>query len=84
MDKWLWHSRFYKSRSIAATEIRLGKFRVNGIKIAKPSRLLKEGDIIIFFSKEEFCAVKVLNFTERRCSATEAHTLYQNLLWDGL
>jgi ribosome-associated heat shock protein Hsp15 len=38
IDKWLWHARFFKTRSLAAKVVGEGRFRVNGTRISKPSR----------------------------------------------
>jgi ribosome-associated heat shock protein Hsp15 len=43
LDKWLWMVRVFKTRSIAATAIRLGSVRVAGEPV-KPSRDARSGE----------------------------------------
>ncbi|HLN52435.1 MAG TPA: RNA-binding S4 domain-containing protein [Lentimicrobium sp.] len=45
IDKWLWSVRFYKTRNLAIDACRAGKVKIDGSSI-KPSRIVKEGDII--------------------------------------
>ena len=45
LDKWLWAARFYKTRALAAEDIAKGRLSVND-QVAKPSRELREGDVI--------------------------------------
>jgi ribosome-associated heat shock protein Hsp15 len=43
IDKWLWHSRFHKSRALATTAVSGGHVQLNGERV-KASRSLKVGD----------------------------------------
>ena len=45
MDKWLWAARLFKTRSLAADAIKGGKVKIDGNPV-KPSREVKEGDVI--------------------------------------
>ena len=45
IDKWLWSMRVFKTRTIATDACKKGRITMNGVAI-KPSRLIKEGDII--------------------------------------
>lgn len=45
IDKWLWAARIFKTRSIAAAACKKGQVSIKGSQI-KPSRTIKEGDII--------------------------------------
>lgn len=45
LDKWLWAVRVFKTRSDAADAIRSNRVLVNDV-YAKPSREVKEGDVI--------------------------------------
>lgn len=76
LDKWLWASRFYKTRAAAAKAIDAGKVEVNGTK-AKRARTLHLGDQVrIRRSPYEFrLTVRVLS--EQRGPAAQAATLYE-------
>ena len=43
LDKWLWASRFFKTRSMAREAVSGGKVHLNGNR-AKPGRSLNTGD----------------------------------------
>ena len=45
IDKWLWATRFFKTRSLATDEILKGRVQVNGQE-AKPAREIKVGDTV--------------------------------------
>lgn len=45
LDQWLWAVRLYKTRALAAAEIKAGHVRLNG-ELAKPAKEPKPGDIV--------------------------------------
>ena len=45
IDKWLWAARIYKTRTLAAAACKKGQVSMKGSQL-KPSRTIKEGDII--------------------------------------
>ena len=45
LDKWLWAARLYKTRSLAADEVSMGRVSVNG-QPAKPAREVRPGDLL--------------------------------------
>jgi ribosome-associated heat shock protein Hsp15 len=72
LDKWLFHARFYRTRSWAQAATAAGRVRLNGVKIEKPGHALKPGDILILGKGGDVVVVRVLLLAERRGSATEA------------
>jgi ribosome-associated heat shock protein Hsp15 len=79
LDKWLFHARFYRTRALAQEAATAGKVRLNGLKIEKPGRTVKPGDILTLGRGAEVVAVRVLAVAERRGSAAQAQTMYESL-----
>ena len=79
IDKWLWHARFFKTRSLAAKVVSSGKLRVNGQPVAKPAYAVSELDVLTFPQAKEVRVIKVLALGERRGPAVEAQMLYEDL-----
>lgn len=78
IDKWLWHARFFRSRSLAAEAVGLG-MRVNGRPCAKPAQPLAVGDVVTFELGARVWVVRVLAPGIRRGPATEATMLYEEV-----
>ncbi len=79
IDKWLWHARFFKSRSLAADIVEQGEVTVNGAVARKPSQTLKPGDSVGFPMGRHRRLVRVAALGERRGPAVEAQALYEDL-----
>ena len=45
IDRWLWFTRFYKTRGLASAAVTGGHVKVNGER-AKPGSKIREGDVI--------------------------------------
>ena len=76
LDKWLWRARFYKTRGLAASAVREGKIRINGVRNAKPSANIRVEDVLTIARSGRVTVVKILAFGERRGPPAEAQTLY--------
>jgi ribosome-associated heat shock protein Hsp15 len=68
IDKWLWAVRVYKTRSLAAENIRNGRVTIGG-QVVKASRDVKINDIIVVNSPPLTRTVKVLQLLHNRVSA---------------
>ena len=79
IDKWLWHARFFKTRTLAAKVVGAGHCRVNGTPVGKPAFGLSPGDVLTFPQNDDVRVIKVLAFGERRGPAPEARGLYDDL-----
>ena len=79
IDKWLWHARLCKSRSLAQTLVKTGKVRVNGSKVSVPSRALVAGDVLTVVKERQLYVVRVVALGTRRGPAPEAQALYEDL-----
>jgi len=78
-DKWLWHARLCKTRTLAAKIIDDGKLRVNGVRAAKPSASLRPGDVLTVVIHGRVRVVRILGLGARRGPAPEAEALYEDL-----
>ena len=76
IDKWLWHARFFKTRSLAAKQVSAGHVRLNADKISKPAQNVTRGDVLTFPQGRQIRVVRVEAIGERRGPAPEAQTLY--------
>lgn len=79
VDKWLWFTRALKTRSLASRLVLSGKVRVNGERIAKPSRTIGAGDVLTFTFNDRVRVLKVLSPGSRRGPYEEARQLYEDL-----
>lgn len=68
IDKFLWSVRFYKTRSIAADEIKKNRVSIGG-NVAKSSKEVKEGDIIKVRKNQIDYQMKVLQVPKSRMGA---------------
>lgn len=76
VDKWLFHSRLVKSRSLAARLVEGGNVRVNGVKICQPSRAVRPGDMLTVSKDRRILVVEIKACGQRRGPANEARMLY--------
>lgn len=78
LDKWLWHARFFKTRSLAARIIGSGAVRVNGQRVTKPATPVRPGDALTFTKDDRVRVAIVLELGTRRGPAPEAQALYED------
>jgi len=79
LDKWLWHARFFKSRSLASKFCQSGRLRVNGEPTAKAHHMVRAGDVLTFPMGPHVRVVRIRALGERRGPAPEARSLYEDL-----
>ena len=79
LDKWLWHARFFKTRSLAAARVVAGDVRVNGDRVVKRSTTIGPGDVLTFVQAKSVRVIRVEAIGSRRGPAFEAQTLYTDL-----
>jgi ribosome-associated heat shock protein Hsp15 len=79
LDKWLWHARIFKTRSLATRQVQAGHLRVNGAKVLKPAAVVGPGDVLTFVLGERTRVLRILAPGQRRGSAPEAQLLYDDL-----
>jgi ribosome-associated heat shock protein Hsp15 len=76
IDKWLWASRFFKTRSLAARACGLGRVQANG-QLAKAAREVRVGEMLRITNDGGDFEVEVLQLSDVRGPATAAQTLYR-------
>jgi ribosome-associated heat shock protein Hsp15 len=75
LDKWLWHTRFFKTRSLATQAVSGGKVHVNGERV-RPAHALRIGDRLALNIQGATAEIDVLGFPVRRGPAPEAQSFY--------
>lgn len=79
LDKWLWHGRFFKTRSLAAAVVSEHGVRVNGTATRKRSTMVGAGDVLTFSQGDQVRVIRVEALGARRGPAPEARELYTDL-----
>lgn len=80
LDKWLWHARFVKSRTLAAKLCQSGRVRLNADRVLRPHHAVKCGDVLTFPLGPHIRVIKIVELGIRRGPASEAQTLYEDLV----
>ena len=75
LDKWLWHTRFYKTRSLATAAISGGKVHLNAERV-KPSHRVRVGDRLSLALQGIVAEFEVLGLPRRRGPAAEARVQF--------
>ena len=75
LDKWLWHARFFKTRSLATAAINGGKVHLNAERV-KPAHRVRIGDRLSLSLQGIVAEFEVLGLPERRGPAAEAISHY--------
>ncbi len=79
VDKWLWHARFFKTRSLATKQVTGGHVRLNGTRISKASVTVTVGDTLTFPQARRIRVIRIAAIGTRRGPAPEAQALYLDL-----
>lgn len=78
IDKWLWHARLAKTRSLAARLCAAGMVELAGRVVTKPNQAVRIGVEITVVQGRHRRRVEVLALGTRRGPAVEAQTLYRD------
>ena len=68
IDKWMWATRIFKSRTIAVEACKKNRVMINNMAV-KPSRMIKVGEIIQVRKPPVIYSFKILGLTEKRMGA---------------
>jgi ribosome-associated heat shock protein Hsp15 len=75
IDLWLWYARFFKTRSLAANNVRAGHVRLNGAR-TKAAHEVRVGDALAIVRGSDKREVIVARLPERRGPAPEGETCW--------
>jgi len=78
IDKWMWATRIFKTRTIALEACKKNRITVNDIP-AKPSRMIKVGDIIQVRKPPVTYSFKVLDIPANRVGAKLVPQYLENI-----
>lgn len=78
IDKWLWAARIYKTRTLAAAACKKGQISIKG-SFLKPSRNIKEGDIIEVRKPPVTYSFRVKQAIEKRVGAKLIPEILENV-----
>ncbi|HXE16456.1 MAG TPA: RNA-binding S4 domain-containing protein [Stellaceae bacterium] len=78
LDKWLWHARFAKTRSLAARMIEEGDVLLDG-RAVKPAQIARIGSRVQLRLGRADHVVEIRALGERRGPASEARLLYEEI-----
>ena len=78
IDKWLWAVRIYKTRSDAAEACRTNRVLING-SYTKPSREVKEGDVVSVKKMPVTYSFRVIELVSSRQPAKNVSLYMENI-----
>ncbi len=78
IDKWLWASRIFKTRSIAADACKNGRVTVGNVTV-KPSRMVKVGETVSVRKPPITYSFRILKTIEQRVGAKLLSEIYENV-----
>ncbi|MEM9370612.1 MAG: S4 domain-containing protein [Pseudomonadota bacterium] len=79
VDKWLWHARFFKTRSKATAAVAGPGIRVNSERCTKASQAVRPGDVLTFNHGSQVRVIRIEAIADRRGPSIEAVLLYTEL-----
>ena len=79
IDKWIWHARFTRTRTLAQKLIIAGNVRVNKIKIKRPSFQIKPSDVLTIAKNHQVSVIEIQTISLRRGSPDDAQKMYTKL-----
>ncbi len=78
IDKWLWATRIFKTRTIATDACKLGRVTMGGMHV-KPSRLVKVGDVIAVKKPPITYTFEVIGIVKNRVGAKLVPNYLRNI-----
>jgi ribosome-associated heat shock protein Hsp15 len=78
IDKWMWATRVFKTRTIASDACKKNRVSVGGVNV-KPSRMIRTGDVISVRKPPVTYSFRVLDVTEKRMNAKSVPLYLENI-----
>jgi len=82
IDRWLWHARFFKTRTLASKFVDGASIRITrneaAIRVEKASFMVRPGDMMVFTIGERLKIIIITACSPRRGPASEAKLLYND------
>jgi ribosome-associated heat shock protein Hsp15 len=78
VDKWMWATRIFKTRTIATEACKKNRVSIGGVSV-KPSRMVKAGDQIVIRKPPVTYTFRVLDVTENRVGAKLVPQFLENI-----
>lgn len=78
IDKWMWATRIFKTRTVAAYACKMGRVMVGGVTV-KPSRMIKVGEVVQVCKPPVIFSFKVLDLTDLRMGAKLVPNYMENV-----
>ena len=78
IDKWLWASRIFKTRTIAVDACKNGRVTIEGVNV-KPSRMVKVGETVSVRKPPITYSFRILKTIEQRVGEKLLPEIYENV-----
>ena len=79
IDRWIWHARVLKTREAAKALVEGGHVRVDGARETRAGAPVRRGQTLTITLPDRVRVLKVVDFIDKRASATVAATLFEDL-----
>ena len=85
LDRWIWHARIARTRTLAQAMVRAGRVRINGARATRPGQTVRVGDILTIAlghsgaSRGRVRLLRIEAVAERRGSPDAAANLFTDL-----
>jgi ribosome-associated heat shock protein Hsp15 len=77
IDKWLWHARFARTRTLATRLVMSGRVRLDRARVTRASAAVRPGNVLTMVIGGKVHVVRIIALAERRGPAVDARTLYE-------
>ncbi len=79
VDRWLWHARVTRTRTLAQKLLAGGGVRLNREKVTNAARLIGPGDVLTIAHQGRVRVLKVTGIVDRRLPAKALAAVYETV-----